>query len=77
MSEKLAVQGAIPVGNTADEFARFVKERDGHSGASSRRRSGSSRIERRGIAREIRCAGETMQRGSHALGSVRTSASVA
>jgi tripartite-type tricarboxylate transporter receptor subunit TctC len=25
MSEKLAVQGAIPVGNSADEFARFVK----------------------------------------------------
>jgi tripartite-type tricarboxylate transporter receptor subunit TctC len=25
MSDKLAVQGAIPVGNSADEFARFVK----------------------------------------------------
>ena len=25
MSEKLALQGAIPVGNTAEEFARFVK----------------------------------------------------
>jgi tripartite-type tricarboxylate transporter receptor subunit TctC len=25
MSEKLAVQGAIPVGNTAEEFARYVK----------------------------------------------------
>jgi tripartite-type tricarboxylate transporter receptor subunit TctC len=25
MSEKLATQGAIPVGNSADEFARFVK----------------------------------------------------
>jgi tripartite-type tricarboxylate transporter receptor subunit TctC len=25
MSEKLAVQGAIPVGNSADEFAHFVK----------------------------------------------------
>jgi tripartite-type tricarboxylate transporter receptor subunit TctC len=25
MREKLAVQGAIPVGNSADEFARFVK----------------------------------------------------
>ncbi len=25
MSEKLAAQGAIPVGNSADEFARFVK----------------------------------------------------
>ena len=25
MSEKLAVQGAIPVGNSAEEFARFVK----------------------------------------------------
>jgi tripartite-type tricarboxylate transporter receptor subunit TctC len=25
MSDKLAAQGAIPVGNSADEFARFVK----------------------------------------------------
>jgi tripartite-type tricarboxylate transporter receptor subunit TctC len=25
MSDKLATQGAIPVGNSADEFARFVK----------------------------------------------------
>jgi len=25
MSEKLATQGAIPVGNSADEFARFVR----------------------------------------------------
>jgi tripartite-type tricarboxylate transporter receptor subunit TctC len=25
MSDKLAAQGAIPVGNSSDEFARFVK----------------------------------------------------
>jgi hypothetical protein len=25
MSDKLAAQGAIPVGNSADDFARFVK----------------------------------------------------
>ena len=25
MSEKLAAQGAIPVGNTSEEFTRYVK----------------------------------------------------
>ena len=29
MSEKLSVQGAIPVGNTSDEFAAFVKREMG------------------------------------------------
>ena len=29
MSERLASQGALPVGNTSDEFARFREEGDG------------------------------------------------